>query len=134
MGYLVNDSNEGNDYEIEMGTPTPQAALVRMICQAVNNGNDTKLDTLTQELSSMEVDNDDNDGTSFDAGDSLGKALTFIEQVCPLVISLYLLIIKMFRSESHLKLAHLSKRPARRRECPSTGVAAVGQNLLGFII
>ncbi|KAG2035448.1 hypothetical protein BDR03DRAFT_983731 [Suillus americanus] len=60
--------------------PTPQAALMRKICQAVDNGNDAELNTLTQELASMEVDNDDNDGTSFDAGDSLGKGLALIEQ------------------------------------------------------
>ncbi|KAG2098564.1 hypothetical protein BD769DRAFT_1394397 [Suillus cothurnatus] len=60
--------------------PTPQAALMRKIRQAVDDGNDAELNTLTQELASMEVDNDDHDGTSFDAGDSLGKALTLIEQ------------------------------------------------------
>jgi len=60
---------------------------MRKIRQAVDDGNDAELNTLTQELASIEVDNDDHDGTSFDAGDSLGKALTLIEQVCPLVIS-----------------------------------------------
>ncbi|KAG1901095.1 ribonuclease H-like domain-containing protein [Suillus fuscotomentosus] len=62
-------------------SPTPQAALMRKICQAVDDGNDAELNTLTQELASMEVDNDNNDGTSFNAGDSLGKALALIEQI-----------------------------------------------------
>jgi len=68
--------------------PTPQVAFMRKIHQALNNGNDANLDTLTNELASMEAnDNNNSKDDLFDIGDSLGKALTLIEQVCTVLLS-----------------------------------------------
>jgi hypothetical protein len=76
---------------VDAVAPTPQAALMKKIRQALDNGNDADLDTLNKQLSSMDISNtnDDDDNTLFDTGDSLGKALALIEQVRAIFIKLF---------------------------------------------
>ncbi|KAG2116263.1 hypothetical protein BD769DRAFT_1391141 [Suillus cothurnatus] len=122
VGWMTSDNATNNDTAMkEVGhqinpnvLPTPQAALMRKIRQAVDDGNDAELNTLTQELASMEVDNDDHDGTSFDAGDSLGKALTLIEQ-SPQARAFF-------------------QKACQEENVPQLELFAVGQNSLGFVI
>lgn len=75
---------------VDAVAPTPQAALMKKIRQALDNGNDADLDTLNKQLSSMDVSNDDDDDdTLFNTGDSLGKALALIEQVRAIFFRLF---------------------------------------------
>jgi hypothetical protein len=67
---------------IDMVAPTPQAKLMKKIRHALNMGNDDDLNILNKELTAMEVNGDHEKDDVFDTGDSLGKALALIDQVC----------------------------------------------------
>ncbi|KAG2031016.1 ribonuclease H-like domain-containing protein [Suillus americanus] len=97
VGWMTSDNATNNDttmkavgqeinpeahHFIDAVAPTPQAALMKKIQQALDNGNDADLNTLNKQLSSMDVSNNNNNNTLFDTGNSLGKALALIEQVC----------------------------------------------------
>lgn len=66
---------------VDAVAPTPQAALMKKIRQALDTGNDNELDILNKELAAMEVNGDCEKDDVFDTGESLGKALALIEQV-----------------------------------------------------
>ncbi|KAG2344985.1 hypothetical protein BDR05DRAFT_998599 [Suillus weaverae] len=65
---------------VDAVAPTPQAALMKKICQVLDKEDDADFDILNKELAAMEVNSDREQDDTFDTGDSLGKALTLIGQ------------------------------------------------------
>jgi hypothetical protein len=66
---------------VDAVAPTPQAALMKKMRQALDTGDDADLDVLNKELAAIEVTGDCEKDDVFDTSDSLGKALALIEQV-----------------------------------------------------
>ncbi|KAG2348374.1 hypothetical protein BDR05DRAFT_944506 [Suillus weaverae] len=62
-------------------TPTPQATLLKKICHTIDNGDETDIDSLTEQLATLEDDSEAITKDDFDVVDAIGKALTLIEQI-----------------------------------------------------
>lgn len=102
--------------------PTSHAALLKKIRQALDNGNDADLDALNKRLASMETNSDEMDDEetfdSLNAGDSLGRALALIEQVCAIAILSSALTDNLRFSDSEIpSSSRVLQEGLQRREC-----------------
>jgi hypothetical protein len=68
---------------VDSVSPTPQAALLKKIRCAIDNGDEADLDKLNQQLATLANEPEGLESTKvgLDAGDAVGKALALIEQV-----------------------------------------------------
>lgn len=66
---------------VDAVAPTPQATLLKKIRRAIDNGDDADIDSLTQQLATLECDPEAITEDGFDVADAVGKALALIEQV-----------------------------------------------------
>jgi len=77
----------GSEHFIKVVSPTAGTAVLKKIKRVLNNaeaGDMYDLDRLNNELAGIEDEGDDRDAddTEFDAGDTIGKALALVKQVC----------------------------------------------------
>jgi hypothetical protein len=66
---------------VDAVAPTPQATLLKKIRSAIDSGDETDIDSLTEQLATLEDDPEAITEDGFDVGDAVGKALALIEQV-----------------------------------------------------
>jgi hypothetical protein len=80
---------------VDAVAPTPQATLLKKIRHAIDDGDETNIDSLTEQLATLEDDPEAITEDGFDVADAVGKALALIEQV-----SLSFVIFELFCNEN----------------------------------
>ncbi|KAG2738765.1 hypothetical protein P692DRAFT_20700294, partial [Suillus brevipes Sb2] len=66
---------------VDAVAPTPQATLLKKIRHAIDDGDETNIDSLTEQLTTLEDDPEAITEDGFDVADAVGKALALIEQI-----------------------------------------------------
>jgi hypothetical protein len=90
---------------VDAVAPTPQATLLKKIRHAIDDGDETNIDSLTEQLATLEDDPEAITEDGFDVVNAIGKALALIEQVS---LSFVMFKFELFCNEN-FRFANLHK-------------------------